>query len=39
LSNVAPILSVLSMDVFMAGKSVTKAKMPSFISRGVVFFV
>jgi len=39
LNIVTPILSVLKMDVFMVGKSVTKAKMPSFISLGVVFFV
>jgi len=26
-------------DVFMAVESVKKAKMPSFISRGIVFFV
>jgi hypothetical protein len=34
-----PILSCLMKDVYMAVESVTKAKMPSFISRGVVFFV
>jgi hypothetical protein len=39
LNNVVPILSALRRDVFMTEESVIKTKMPSFISREIVFFV